>query len=181
MMMKQPDFQKLFFDHFGKVPRKVSYSVRQNSNRYHDLVFLSSLVHDARFRVPKVTLRGKRLFIPINRDCWELGTDRGGGTVGLYTTDSHLTISPVLAVEWRFPHGLQQEKQELWIANLWLNQPVENETRVFVVEGHDWSCVVTLRDEDIRIKVTDAQTPSFGPEETRHKRTKKSTVRLRRP
>lgn len=179
--MKQPDFQKLFFDYFGKVPRKVSYSVRQNSNRYHDLVFLSSLIHDARFRLSRVALRGKRLSIPINRDCWELGTDREDGTVGLCTADSLLTISPVRAVEWRFPHGQQTEQKELWIADLWLNQPTDNETRELLIDGHEWSCMVTLQDEDIHIKVTDAETPTFQREEMKRKRTRKSTVRLRRP
>ena len=180
--MRQPDFQKLFFDHFGKVPRKVSYSVRQNSNRYHDLVFLSSLIHDARFKMSKVTMRGKRLSIPINRDCWELGIDRGDGSVGLYTADSLLTISPVHSVQWCFSHGLRTERKELWIADLWLDQPTDNETRDLVIDGHEWSCVLTLRDEDIRVKLKDAETPSLHSERTKQKRTRrKSAVRLRRP
>ena len=72
-MKKQPDFRQLFYDYFGSNPKKVTYSIRTDSNRYHDLIFLKSLVHDARFKRNEIKLRGKRLIIPINRDCWELG------------------------------------------------------------------------------------------------------------
>jgi len=159
--MRQPDFQKIFFDYFGKIPRKVSYSVRQDSNRDHDLIFLGSLIHDARFMVPKVTFRRNRLLIPMNRDCWELGIDKEDGTLGLYTTESRLTIYPVCSVEWSFTHGLQMERQELGITNLWLLQPTNSENRALIIDGFDWSCKVTFPELNLHVTLKDTEIPSF--------------------
>lgn len=168
--MKQPDFQKLFFDYFGSVPRKVAYTVRQDSNRYHDLVFLSSLTHDARFKMAHVILSGQRLALAINRDCWELGIEHDGIT-GLYVADSALVISPVISLEWRTPHGCKMEEQEFWITSIWLSQSDDEELRDLVIEGLEWSCVVKLRDENIKIRLMDKVTPVLHSAVKNRKRT----------
>jgi hypothetical protein len=157
--MKQPDFQKLFFDHFGRVPRRVVYSVRQDSNRYHDLVFLSSLIHDARFRASDAALHGKRLTISINRDCWELGFVKNTKGSELHVADSRMTISPVRSVEWRVSQGCKMDKTEFWIGSVWLEQDTNGDARDLVIDGHDWRCVVTLETEDIMIRLSDRETP----------------------
>lgn len=41
-MKRQPDFAELFQKHFGSSPSAVTYQVRQDSNRFHDLVFLNT-------------------------------------------------------------------------------------------------------------------------------------------
>jgi len=157
--MKQPDFQRLFFDHFGGVPRKVAYSVRQDSNRRHDMVFLSSLIHDARFRESDVALHGKRLTIPINRDCWELGFVKNTTGSELYVADSRLTISPVRSLEWRVSQGFKMDKTEFWIGSVWLAEDTIGDERDLVIDGHNWRCVVTLETEDITIRLSDLETP----------------------
>jgi hypothetical protein len=157
--MKQPDFQKLFFDYFGQVPRKVVYSVRQDSNQRHDLIFLSSLIHDARFKMSKVRLRGNRLTIPMNRDCWELGMVNHDGVAELYVAEAKLTIGRVHSVEWRIPHGLKPEEMELWIGRVSLTPPGNDDTCDFAIEGDDWSCIIRLRDNDIAIRLADQETP----------------------
>lgn len=58
-MRPQPDFTRLFFEHFGTRPRKVVYEMRQGAFRLHDLVFLESLIHDATFSGKDVRLSGE--------------------------------------------------------------------------------------------------------------------------
>lgn len=158
-MRKQPDFQKLFFSHFGDKPRKVTYTIREDSNRYHDLIFLSSLIHDARFRREAVKLRGKRLTIPINRDCWELGIVDHADSHELHCADARLDISLVVNIEWRFDHGSEfSPSAELWIEEFWLVRETD-ETMKVTMGGFDWGSVITVRDEDLVIKLRDLEIP----------------------
>ena len=158
--MKQPDFQRLFFDHFGRVPRKVTYSVRSDSNRYHDLVFLSSLVHDARFARSDLVLRGTRLTIPINRDCWELGTVKTRKGKELHIAESRLTISSVKDIEWRFTRGSAVDRAELCIGAIWLDHEAHGNLRNLVIDGYDWRCTLALDDDqDIKVRLVDLSMP----------------------
>lgn len=137
-MKKQPNFQKIFFDHFKGPPKKVTYEVRQDSNQYHDLVFLSSLIHDARLKLSDVVQRRKQISISLNRDCWEHGTVRRDGSLELYIANSILTISPAASVEWHFQHKFEIDKKELWINSIRLDRPSNNDFRSLVIEGHEW-------------------------------------------
>lgn len=158
--MKQPDFQRLFFDHFGQTPRKVTYSVRPDSNRHHDIVFLSSLVHDARFLRSSLILRGTRLTVPINRYCWELGTVDTREGKELHIADSRLTIASVKDIEWRFTHGSAMDRAELWIGGIWLDHEAKGNLRELVIDGYDWRCTLKLDDEqDIKVRLVDLCVP----------------------
>jgi hypothetical protein len=158
-MRKQPDFQRLFFEHFGGVPRRVAYEIREDSNRYHDMIFLTSLVHDARFRRETVRFRGKRLSIPINRDCWELGTVNHGDSCELYVANGRLDISPVVEVEWRFQYGAEfSPATELWILCLVLVHKTFD-TMELTIDGEDWACVLIVKDENLRIMLRDLEVP----------------------
>jgi hypothetical protein len=172
MKPRQPDFRQLFYDHFGTVPKKVAYNVRQDSNRYHDLVFLASLIHDARFKMKRAVLKGNRLTIPLNRDCWELGITQRAGIGELHIADAKLTIASVISVEWRFPHGFEAQAKELWIGSIWLNPEGDSETRDLVIDGDDWKCIITLNTEDIRIRLVDAETPYLYSERKKRKKAK---------
>src|SRR5512139_4057654 len=97
--MKQPDFTKIFADYFGAKPRKVIYELRPPPNFIHDLVFLSSLVHDATLKRSRIIIKGKSLIIPIMRDCWELYIHDKSE---LQTAKSILRFSPVADLEWIF-------------------------------------------------------------------------------
>jgi hypothetical protein len=162
--MRQPDFRALFYKYLSGKPRKVAYAVRPDSNCYHDLVFLASLIHDARFKRAGMHLAGKRLTIPINRDCWELGiVDRDGGC-DLYVADARLTISPVLAMAWRFGNGVDRSaKVERWINDFWLEHKAlgdeASETRTVVIDGFGWQCRLKMPDDDLKIVLQDIEVP----------------------
>jgi len=71
----QPNFQALFFRYFGPVPKRHIYEVRlDTSNMGHDIIFLSSLLHDARLSRNSVRREGEKVMIRIERDTWEVGT-----------------------------------------------------------------------------------------------------------
>lgn len=164
-MKKQPDFTQIFQDYFGKKPRKVQYEVRYGPSRYHDLIFLRSLIHDARFKRENMQRRGTRVTIPINRDCWELGLapgERNGKKFSeLHIADAVLTISPVKNIEWAFNHNIDfSPDTELWIHNMRFES---NDWRYdiinVVVDGKDWKCTLTLGEGDLQLKVKDVEIP----------------------
>jgi hypothetical protein len=66
----QPDFSALF--RTDKIA-PLHFRVRPGACAAHDVQFLSSYLHDARFTPRSVTRRGKKVFITLQRDCWEFG------------------------------------------------------------------------------------------------------------
>jgi hypothetical protein len=172
-MKKQPDFTKLFYDYFGQTPRKVQYEVRQGPSRYHDLIFLSSLVHDARFQRENIRLRGHRLTVPINRDCWELKSIEYETATAKYAemhiADATINISPVEEIQWTFEHAFNfAPDRELWIHNLWLERSNFDADKVLVtIDGVDWKCLLIVGDDDLHIKLRDNEIPYLYSE--RHK------------
>ena len=154
-MRKQPDFRQLFNDYFGDSPKKVTYSIRPCSYRYHDLIFLKSLIHDARFKRDEIKIRGKRLAIPINRDCWELFY--GGNE--LHIADASLSISPVFDLEWHFSNEMEfKPDTELWIADLNIQNESSEVLNVTII-GHAWSLHMKAFDEDFKMKFQDLEVP----------------------
>ena len=164
-MKKQPDFTKIFLDFFGKKPRKVQYEVRSGPCCYHDLIFLRSLIHDARFKREKIQRRGNRVLIPINRDCWELGITPGESDGEKYSelhiADAVLTISQVKNIEWSFNHNIDcSPDTELWIHAIRLeSNDWRYDIESVVVDGKDWSCTLTLGEGDLQLKVKDIEIP----------------------
>jgi hypothetical protein len=181
-MRQHPDFQKVFSDYFGRVPRKITYEVRRDSNCYHDMAFISSLIHDARFRLSDVNLRGKRLTIDMNRDCWELGMLDKKGSSELHIADSRLTITSVVDLEWNYQYLPDfDESTELWIINIFyspdelpsvarsvaesvrLQNPKIKDDFVFsfpdriTLNGWFWSLQIALF--DAKIKLSDKEVP----------------------
>src|SRR6187401_2032374 len=114
---RQPDFQALFFEHFGPVARRHSYELRfETSNLLHDVVFLSSLVHDARFRPEGMRRQGPRLIVDLERDTWETGGL--SKPTGLHYIASRLSVRGVADAEWRLRRGPIASNEELWISTL---------------------------------------------------------------
>ena len=180
-MKRQPNFQKLFFDHFNGPPKKVTYEVRQDSNRYHDLVFLSSLIHDARLKLSDVVRQKKQVSISINRDCWELGIVKRNGIGELYMANGKLTFSPAKSIQWHFQRKSKLDEEELWIGGIWLNRPSRNDLRSLIIEGHGWDCEIILKDEDIRIVLEDIEVPYlYSQKEKSINKTLKRTRKRRR-
>lgn len=163
-MRKQPDFTKIFFDYFGGSPRKVNYAIRPWANCGHDVIFLSSLIHDARFVPSRITLRRKRLTIPINRDCWELEPAHRENCCEYRVADAKLIFSPVIDYEWRFSTAMTFSSDvELWLHRLaW--QRESDETLVFDIEGHEWLLRIKVPDIDFQAKLMDMEVPYFFSE-----------------
>jgi hypothetical protein len=66
---RQPQSQPDFGAHFHTdSDTPVCYETRPPSgNREHDLIYISSYVHDSRFRFDELRWRGRLLTIPLNR------------------------------------------------------------------------------------------------------------------
>jgi len=177
-MRRQPDFNRLWCEYFAGPPRKVTYEVRQGPNGHHDLVFLDSLVHEARFTCRRMRLRGKHLTIPIERDCWEMGMDRDDGSCELYVAKARLTISPVLAIEWKFQHRTDfSPDEELWIGNLSLlersafspspcnelrwnpENGTAEEKALLTIDGYSWQCLLAVNEDDLKFRLQDLEVP----------------------
>ncbi len=88
----QPELQidfGAFFHAQNDAP--VRYTNRPMANGRHDLIFLSSYIHDAEFRMDQVQRRGRSVLIPLNRVRWELYR-KLDDLIGI---PSELTIRPV--------------------------------------------------------------------------------------
>src|ERR1700677_774592 len=95
----QPDFSALFR---VSTIRPLRFEVRNGPNYVHDVQFLSSHLHDARFTIEDVTLEDGKLSIVFDRDCWELGYTKHPDSLELHTASSRLTIEPVSGIDWVF-------------------------------------------------------------------------------
>ena len=165
-MRKQPDFRQLFYNYFGQKPKKVTYSIRSDSNRYHDLIFLKSLIHDARFKHSDFKLRGKKLTINLNRDCWELGIVELQKQSELYIANSRLSISPVYDLEWRFQNNYEiNPEDELWIHSILIERESYDILKV-VLDGDSWSLHMKASDDDFKMRVQDLEVPYLYSQKT---------------
>jgi hypothetical protein len=174
-MKEQPDFTKLFFEHFHPTPRKVEYEIRQGVLGFHDLIFLSSLVHDARFQKRNVIYKNKRLAIPLERDCWEIPAVQKEGHNELYITNSRLMIFPVEQIEWSFSHELNfNVNTELWINHVWCDfhwtwSASAEESIPMYIYGVDWKCHLLVNEVDLKIKLHDIEIPYLYSQRKRAK------------
>jgi hypothetical protein len=157
----QPDFQSIFFDHFGSKPRRHRYELRfGTSNLHHDVIFLGSLIHDARFTRVGIQLRKGKIKIPIERDTWEVGTLVRENASELHYCKSELTFSGVKSVEWRFTGSVAAESDELWIGDLILRKLIQRQDYYeFVMSGRDWEVLIVLEEDIASIMLRDKETP----------------------
>jgi hypothetical protein len=152
----QPDFTKLFFDISGGQPRKVRYVLRQGAYLPHDLAFLDSLTHDARFRRKDVRLRGNRISMRLERQCWEI--DRFGRD--MYVARSELAISGVVSVRWTFHQGTHfAPADELWIRSLTLVDSWPSENVSLAISGSGWRCLLGSSETDLVVRLQDHEVP----------------------
>lgn len=171
--MKQPSFADLFFQSLGGKPKKLSYSVRSDSNRLHDLWYLASLIHDARFPRSCAIVRRKRLRLDLRRHCWELGPQPSPrpGHADLFVSSSLLTVSPVQDIEWRFldPGGLVAEELEIDALfpaeDLWFGgDPLAFS---LVLAGIDWQCRLTCPCKSLHLSLRDTTVPVLAGQRSR--------------
>lgn len=164
--LPQPDFQALFFAHLGKQPKRQRYELRFNSsNLHHDVVFLTSLVHDARLSVASVKRRGSKLILDLLRDAWELDTVLHAGVPELLVAPSRLTITGVLTLEWRFEDRVPVNGDELEFQSVEVERAGEEGEKYRVrLAGFFWSLDLMLDGDRASVVLRDQRKPRRDPE-----------------
>ena len=163
---KQPNFALIFRQTFAGPPKKVRYEIRSDSNRYHDVIFLSSLIHDARFRLADVRLRRGRLTIPLERDCWEIPLTEEHREV--HIAKAELVIGPVVKSEWtsdplydsETPGQLGYDAKE-WLDYLWIERTSfeDSDTGRIVLQSTSSKWILTVAEEGLTVRLRDLEVP----------------------
>lgn len=96
--MKQPNFQKIFFEAFTEGSGPLTFKVRGDSNFLHDVQFLNSLIHDSRFEPKDILTDRRTVTIPIVRARWEMREEVR--KQNLLEVRSVLKFSRVKTVRW---------------------------------------------------------------------------------
>ncbi len=157
--MNQPDFSELFRSHFGGDPKAVIYELRSGPNMLHDLAFMSSLTHDARVVPKKLNQSDSNLFVPLERDCWELGYTEKDNSLELHIVESLLYVKACKSIKWT---GVENLEEEYWIDYLWISEDYRiYEAEIFNVTlaGHDWKLIISVDKEEFLIELQDQEVP----------------------
>lgn len=162
-----PDFTA-FFRRGVVLP--LRFEVRPLANHVHDIHFLSSYLHDARFDPATVSLRGKKLVFPVHRDCWELyDIERGAGSE-LRTAKSRLTIRPVTSIRWE-ADAASTLVDELKIESVYLGPAhweADEASELVVSSPHlRWKLTITIDGDFGDIRLSDLETPKLWAERTK--------------
>lgn len=133
---------------------RLHFKARQNVNYLHDVVFLSSYLHDGTLSVADITFRKGVVRMLRDRDCWEFYNRIHRNKYQLLGCPSILTISGVRSLRWsrkKFPKTVEitkvfvGEKQFLDdIAHLVFHCPAQN-VRLDLL-GDDWCFEIELVD-----------------------------------
>jgi hypothetical protein len=86
---------------FGK--RRIEplrFSTRRNVNYFHEVIFLSSYLHDSTFAPAELTYKDGVLVVPVQRTCWEFWTRLRRVREELLGCRSLLTVSGVRSMKW---------------------------------------------------------------------------------
>lgn len=163
----QPDFSRLFFEYFSAAPRPISYEIRKNANRSHDVQFMSSLLHDAWFKPENVKVQEGRVTIPMQRDRWENGPV--DGIERLDSIETTLTIESVRSGRWEInDHEMPlnipgadhtPEDLSLWVTALLVRGHEErpNDECLVVLVGWKWRYVLSVAWDGFRVRLQDAE------------------------
>lgn len=120
---------------------------------------MKSPIHDARFSAEDAVLRGKRLSIPLDRDCWELEPVLHPDRIEMYFAKARLTVSPVYDLEWRFDHGYtKDENGKILIHNIIVMGEKGNFATI-IIDGYVWKLQMRAEEYDPRMTVRDLEVP----------------------
>jgi hypothetical protein len=139
----QPYFSALFRkDKIGP----LHFRVRAGACAVHDVQFLSSYLHDARFHAHSITRHRKKVTIMLERDCWEFGYENPKNE--LHVAKCRLTITPVSALHWETSLPADPNR-ELWIESIYLGaahweNPMETSQLVLTAPHDGWKLTLTL-------------------------------------
>ncbi len=159
MAKTQLDFSALFYESLGGSPEPVHYKLREGPCLPHDIVFLNSLIHDARVKNPGVDDSNGNLSIHVNRDCWELGYTRNQDGLELHIADALINIDGVISCRWILT---DDPIAEPWIDYLWFDRSYRSHDianfQIFLV-GEHWECSLVLDREAWSLEMRDQETP----------------------
>src|SRR5215831_18265525 len=79
---------------------RLSFKTRREVNYQHEVIFLSSYLHDARFSRSDFVQTDGKITVRLERDCWEFCTRIHQGRKTLLTVPSILTISGIDECYW---------------------------------------------------------------------------------
>jgi hypothetical protein len=134
--LKLPDFGMYFHT---DCPDPIEFTCREEPNFIHDLVFLSSYIHDARFEIKALQLQEKTLHISLKRDRWE----RHKGLRTIESISNVLTIESVLSVRWEYKGKLLRKgslspNEEFGIRHVYVGESYWDDTNKseIVLSGH---------------------------------------------
>jgi len=167
-MSRQPDFEKLFFEHAGATLRKANYSVRADSNRCHDLVFLGSMIHDATTTRASFRLRKERLTIRMDRFAREYKPIEHADCIEYYESQSRLSIAPVTNLEWRFAFDLEISPNDpIFLNGVEIRRHEccqATDTIAVMVDGLGWSLHMRAKSQNLQITLRDLEVPHLYPD-----------------
>jgi hypothetical protein len=96
---------------FGKKRlSRLNFATRNNVNYFHDLIFLSSYLHDALLNTKDIKLNKGIFTMPVERVGWEYYTRLQPNPKGTPGCHSILTVSEVRSIHWsrrRLPPRLE--------------------------------------------------------------------------
>ncbi len=123
------DFTTLFAK---KTVERLDFATRRDVNYEHEIIFLSSYLHDARFRRSEVEQTNRTMRILLERDCWEFYTRIHRTSDALLFTPSVLEISGIDEFRWSKDPG----DAELSIRSLFIGerQHLEQEAAHLVID-----------------------------------------------
>ena len=154
-----PDFSTLFR---RDTVSPLHFRARGLANYVHDIQFLSSYLHDARFSAKGIARRGKKLRITVERDCWELGFTKRPEASELHTARSYFTLGPVSSVRWETddPSSLQSELtiESIYLGAVHWETPEVSEI-VISAPHRGWKLCISIADDFGDIRLDDLETP----------------------
>lgn len=148
------DFTTLFAK---QTVERLNFSTRRGVNYQHEVIFLSSYLHDARFSRLNIEEANGLLRIHLERDCWEFYTRIHRIGDALLSVPSILEISGIQECRWsRDPGDAEISIRSVFVGE---RQHLEQDTSHLVIDcpfqnlridmiGSDSFFDITLKDQD---------------------------------
>jgi hypothetical protein len=124
------------------------------------VIFLSSLLRDARLSRRSVGGRRETVTIAAERDTWELGSLVIPGAPPLHCCPCRITIGGVAGIEWDFDRDVPDVDAELWLARVDLERSGRNGAALSLLfEGSSWGLRLTVRPAKASVVMQDSAPP----------------------
>ncbi len=140
----------------------MRFRVRDGECYVHDVHFLDGYLHDARMCPAAATMRGKKLVIELERDCWEFGYTQHPDCLELHVARSCLSITPVSRLRWETASPKDFGK-EFWIESVYVGPchwEAAGSSELVINAPHGrWRLCISIADEFGDIRLNDLEVP----------------------